>query len=90
MMTLMEKLDPIFDEIATSFEELARLAIEAIEKIFDTLTLAVRHYIYGDDKAVEKKKLSIRGKIKLWLRKIFKRGKSNHHYMEAFNRRNYR
>lgn len=89
-MTFMEKLDPIFDEISKSLEKLARLAIEAVEKIIDTLTLAVRHYIYGDDKVVDKKKLNIRVRIKLWLRKIFMRGKSNHHYMEAFKRRNYR
>lgn len=89
-MTFMGSFDDAIREIAKSFEELARLAIEAVEKIFDTLTLAVRHYIYGDDKVMEKKKLSIRERIKLWLRKIFKREKSNHHYMEAFKRRNYR
>lgn len=89
-MTFMGSFDDALREIAKSFEELARLAIEAVEKIIDTLTIAVRHYIYGDNKVVDKKKLNIRVRIKLWLRKIFRRGKSNHHYMEAFKRRNYR
>ena len=89
-MTYMEALDTVFEDIATSFADLVKLVKEAVEKLVDTLTLAVREYVYGNSRVAEMNKKGVWHRIKLWLRRIFRRGKSNHHYMEAFNRRNYR